>query len=272
MWITGINSTGNNSLELSRKGNNIIRKCIIFLFALGLANTAILFSQTKQDTRYYDPSKRFFFTIYGTYVSSSQLLNNPRSTDPFERDASVDLNSGYGYGAELSYEPPVLDLDLIFYISAEYFKSTTNDLVLRLDNGVNTASVKISETYSMVPIEMGVKWPLPVSSDNFKIYIGGGGGIYFGNRTRTLLNLKSANIDIKPGLSLNVLAGLEYYVARNLSALFEVKFREASFDAESAFNTNVITVNGAQFSLENPFYTRFIIDGVRLSAGIKYQF
>lgn len=242
------------------------------MFVLGLIGPALLQSQTKQDVRFYDPSKRFFFSLYGTYVSSSQLLNNPRSTNPFERDASVDLNGGYGYGAELSYEPPVADLGLIFYVSAEYFKSTTNDLVLRLNDGVNTASVNISETYSVIPVETGVKWPLPVSTDNFKIYIGGGGGIYFGNRTRTLLNLKSTNVDLKPGLSLNILAGLEYYVARNLSALFEVKFREASFDAQSAFGSSVISVNGTQFALENPFYTRFIIDGVRLSAGLKYQF
>ena len=239
---------------------------------IGLVNPIILLSQTQQDARFYDPSKRFFFTLYGTYVSSAQLLNNPRSTNPIERDASVDLNGGYGYGAELSYEPPIFDLGLIFYASAEYFKSTTDDLAMRLDDGVNIASVRITETYSVVPIEAGVKWPLPVSTDNFKIYIGGGGGIYFGNRTRTLLDLKSVNVDKIPGFSLNILAGMEYYVARNLSAQFELKFREASFDTESSFDRNTVSVNGTTFTLENPFYTRFIIDGVRLSAGLKYQF
>ncbi len=242
------------------------------MFVLGLVNPVILHSQTEQEVRFYDPSKRFFFTLYGTYVSSAQMLNNPRSTDPIERDASVELNGGYGYGAELSYEPSVFDLGLIFYASAEYFKSTTNDLFMHLDDGVNITSVRITESYSVIPFEAGVKWPLPVSTDNFKIYIGGGGGIYFGDRTRTLQDLKSTNVDKKPGFSLNILAGAEYYVARNLSAQFELKFREASFDTESSFKTGVISVNGTQFALENPFYTRFIIDGVRLSAGLKYQF
>jgi hypothetical protein len=245
----------------------------IFIAAVSLfVSSASLHSQTGEKTKFYDPSKRFSVSLYGTYISSSELLNNPRSTDPIEREASIDLPGGYGYGAEFDYEPPLFDLDLIFYLSTEYFKSSSNELVLRLNNGEDKADVRVYESYSVMPVEAGIKWWLPVSTDNFKIYIGGGGGIYFGDRTRTILNLSSTNVDKKPGFNVNVLSGIEYYIARNLSANFEFKFREAVFDVESKYSTDVITVNGIQFALENPFYTRFVVDGVRLSAGLKYQF
>jgi hypothetical protein len=246
-----------------------ICKYILIANILCLSFSPALYSQTKQNAGFYDPEKRFSVSLYGTYISSSELMNNPNSTDPIERDASVDLPGGYGYGAELDYEPPLFDLGLTFYISTEYFKSSSNELILRFDNGEDVANVKAYESYSVIPLEAGIKWSLPVSSDNFKIYIG---GIYFGDRTRTMLNMVSTNINKKPGFNVNVLSGLEYYVARNLSANLEFKFREAVFDVESRYNTNIIRINGIQFTFENPFYTRFIVDGVRLSAGLKYQF
>jgi len=245
---------------------------VSLIILTGILNIAVLNSQTKENTRYYDPAKRLSVSIFGTYISSAELQNNPRSSDPIERDAAADLNGGYGYGAELNYEPPLYDLGLIFYLSTEYYRSKTNELVMRLANGENISAVRINENYSIIPVEAGIKWFLPVSTDNFKIYIGGGGGIYFGDRTRNLLDLTSYNISKQAGFSLNILSGLEYYVARNLSANFELKFREAAFEAESAFNSNVISINGTQYGIDNPFYTKFIVDGVRLSAGLKYHF
>lgn len=244
----------------------------LITFTLGILSSAVLYSQAKEDTRYFDPEKRFSISLYGTYISSGSLQNNPRSTNPIERNASTDLDGGYGYGAELNYEPPLFDLGLTFYLSSEYYRSRTNELAMRLTNGENQAVININEDYSIIPVEAGIKWYLPVSTDNFKIFIGGGGGIYFGNRTRTLLDLTSYNISKQAGFSLNILSGLEYYIARNVAANFELKFREASFEAESAFNKSVISVNGSQYGIDNPFYTKFIIDGVRLSAGLKYQF
>ncbi len=246
----------------------------LFTITLSLLLLGFLCEIDAQENqqRYYDPEKKFSLSLYGTYISSSELLENPRSTDPFEKEAATELNSGYGYGAELNYMPPFFDSDLFFYLSVEYVKIKSSGLILRLSDGMNRVSVRVNEQFTMVPVELGIKWLLPVSSDNFKIYIGGGGGFYSGNRTRTLQNLVSSTIRSYPGFSLNILTGLGYYIARNLSANVELKFREASFDAESKYDSSTIVVNGTQYSLVNPFYTRFNADGVRISAGLKYQF
>jgi opacity protein-like surface antigen len=254
----------------------LIDKKKIFLYIL-LPVLLISFSPLAlkaqgNTVRYYDPGKRFSFALYGTYISASELLENPKSANPFEKEATTRLNSGYGYGAELNYIPPVFESGLLFYLSVEYLKASSDELILRLSDGVNKASVNVKEKFTMIPVELGVKWLLPVSSDNFKIYIGGGGGLYLGDRTRTMQNLISTNIEKTPGFSLNILSGLEYYIARNLSANLELKFREASFDVASKFSSNFINVNGTQYSITNPFYTRFNVDGVRISAGFKYQF
>jgi opacity protein-like surface antigen len=187
------------------------------------------------------------------------------SPDPVFRDLSVEMNATYGYGAELNYKPNIFNLDILFYLSAEYMKIEQDNSEYKVDNGFNISTFFVHEKFTLVPVELGIKWPLPVGTDNFKIYIGGGGGFYFGSHKRTYGSLESRPVENKPGFSLNILSGLEYYFMKNVSADFELKFREASFDTQGSYNKK-------QFQLPDPFYSRLIVDGVRVSAGFKYHF
>ncbi|MBZ0201951.1 MAG: outer membrane beta-barrel protein [Ignavibacteria bacterium] len=238
-----------------------------------ILNPYFLYSQSKfEEINYNSGSGNFAVYAYGMYISSAELQDNIKSNIPFLRDASIELNGGFGYGGEFTFNPRIRDLDIVFFISAEYLKAKDDQLALFFQQDTNSANVRFREEYQLFPIEAGLKWNLPVGTEKFKIYIGGGAGLYFGSRTRTLGNLKSFESSVTPGFSMNVLAGTEYFVARNLSLDFEFKFREASFDSESRFSTECITVNGINFVLDNPFYSRIIVDGPRLSLGFRYHF
>jgi hypothetical protein len=80
--------------------------------------------------------------------------------------------------------------------------------------------------------------------------------------------IESVTNSTKPGYSLNVLSGIEYYIARNLSAVFEFKFREAYFEVESEFGSGRNPI----FGLPNPFNSRIVVNGTVLSLGLKYNF
>ncbi len=232
-----------------------------------------LYSQSRTDEPViYNGSGKFTLKFYGTYVSSAVLQNNIKSSISFVRDASIELNGGYGYGAELTYNPNIKNFDVLIYVSSEYLRVKDNDLLLRFENDSASSSVRFTEEYNMIPFEAGLKWNLPVSTERFKIYIGGGGGIYFGNRTRSIGPYNSSAISRKAGFSMNVLAGLEYFIQRNLSLDFEFKFREANFDSQDRFDVDYITITGNVYNMDNPLYSRILVDGTRISAGIKYHF
>ena len=236
-------------------------------------NPCFLYSQiTNPEHTVYNESGKFTIYIYGTYVSSAELQNDISSHIAFLRDASVELSGGYGAGGEISFNPGFANLGLSFYLSSEYLKVNDDELLMRLDQDSSYINYRVGEEYTLIPLEAGLKWRLPVSTERFKIYIGGGGGVYFGDRTRTIAGLQSYTVSKKAGYSMNILAGLEYFVARNLSVDFEFKFREASFDNESRFNSDFVTVNGNNYPIENPINSRFIVDGTRISAGLKYHF
>jgi opacity protein-like surface antigen len=264
------NKIENNTYShLSLDKVHLILLSILFI----LLKTGIVFSQNNvKNPILYDPGKKFSLYVYGDYISSSTMQPHPNSLDPIDKDEMIDLNGTYGFGAEISYKPHLYDLDLIFYLSTEYLKLSQNDLGITLYIPDGSVTLNMTEKFTMIPLEFGAKWHLPVGTDNMKIYIGGGGGIYFGKETRTILNLESTQISSKPEFSLNILSGVEYYFERNISADLELKFREAAFITESRFSAYSILYNGNEYQLENPFYTRFIADGVKISLGVKYHF
>ena len=186
-----------------------------------ILNPYFLYSQVNQSEKIiYNGSGRFTLQVYGTYVSSAELQNNIKTNVSFLRDASIELKGGYGYGAEMTFNPDFNNFDVLFYISSEYLKVKDDELLLRFENDSASSSVRFTEEYNMIPFEAGLKWNLPVSTESFKIYIGGGGGVYFGNRTRSIGPYKSSAISRKAGFSMNVLAGLEYFVTKELISGF----------------------------------------------------
>jgi opacity protein-like surface antigen len=229
----------------------------------------VLLSQGQTNAKvFYDPAKRFSLKIYGEYISSSELQNNINSTNPIEKDASVDLDGGFGYGFELTYDPRWGNSDITLYISTEYYKHKQNALFYRYFEDTTLYAVQFEEEFYFIPIEAGIKWDLPVSGENLKIYIGGGAGVYLGDRKRNIRGHFSTTNNVKWGYSLDVLSGVEYYIASNLSSVFEFKFREPYFEVESKFADG----RNPYFGMPNPLTSRIVVNGTALSLGLKYNF
>ncbi|MCX7878943.1 MAG: hypothetical protein N2510_09955 [Ignavibacteria bacterium] len=215
---------------------------------------------------------KFSLTIFGTRISSAELQNNISSPIAFIRDASIELRGGYGYGAELEFNPKILDEDISVYISSEFLYVNDDELIFRLQQDSITLAVGMSEKFNMYPVEAGLKWKLPLNLQRFKLYIGGGAGIYPGKRQRRLGYLYSDKISSKPGFSLNILTGVDFNIKPNISLNLELKFREGYFESQDRFNTDIINVRGYDFFIENPFNSRLLASGVRISLGLKYSF
>jgi hypothetical protein len=80
--------------------------------------------------------------------------------------------------------------------------------------------------------------------------------------------VESSTNNVNQGYGLNVLSGIEYYIARNLSAAFEFKFREAYFEVESEFEDE----SNPFFGMSNPLLSRIVVNGTTMSLGLKYNF
>ncbi len=243
--------------------NSRVTLILLFIVFFVLGNE-IYAQPTESNHNNFNPSNKFTVYLFTTYVSSSEVQNNLDSPDPIERAALTDINGGFGFGSEFEIKPSFLKIDLVYYLCIEYLHLDQQGIQYEYSDGSTIFDYQARDKFTIFPVELGIKWPLPVGTNDFKIYIGGGGGIYFGSHTRYVNNLTSQTISLTPGFSLNVLVGLDYYIAKNIAANTELKFRDAAFDTKSKYN--YIT------SMPNPFSTRLIVDGVRVSAGFKYDF
>ncbi|MEO7358283.1 MAG: hypothetical protein ABIY50_12265 [Ignavibacteria bacterium] len=204
------------------------------------------------------------------YVSSATVQLNPFSVNEFERSLTEELSGGYGYG--LAFRKKFLREDLSFGISTEFIRIVDRELTETFENDSVRYRVRVSEELSMIPIEFTGYFNIPDFSEDLKIYLGGGVGVYFGDRKRTVLNIQSTSISKQAGFSFVVLSGVEYFFTKNVSGVFEMRFRQAEYKVKSEYPVANININGTSFPLNKNLNSKIFVDGLKLSLGLAYNF
>jgi len=204
------------------------------------------------------------------YISSATVQLFPFSSDLFERSLTEELSGGYGYG--FAFRKKFFREDLSFGISTEYIKIVDSELTQTFENDSVRYRARVTEELSMVPIELTGYFNIPNFTEDLKIYLGGGVGVYFGDRKRTVLNVESQTISKQAGFSFVVLSGMEYYFTKAISGVFEVRFRQAEYQVKSEYPVSNIKINGTTFPLDKNLNSKIFVDGLKLSLGLAYNF
>jgi hypothetical protein len=241
-------------------------KGIFFIvISLLILKPADSFSQEfKADIGNYDFSVR----VSGNFVSSASIQLNPYSQSLVEKNSFAYLGGGFGYGISISKKFLRNDLSLI--LSTEYVRINDNDVSATLINGSNAVKVKVSENLWMVPVELAINFNLPKMAPKLNIFIGGGLGVYFGDRERTIAGVSTETIESIPMLNLHIETGMEYFISNKLSGVFEMKFRDAGFKVRNSFPFSFIGVNGISYPLPTEYNSKVFVDGMKLSIGLNY--
>ncbi|MEO8664444.1 MAG: hypothetical protein ABI462_03020 [Ignavibacteria bacterium] len=204
------------------------------------------------------------------YVSSASIQLNAFSTDIFEKSQTEELYGGYGYG--ISIRKKFFRQDLSFGISTEYLKIYDDELTQTFENDVTRVRARVTEELWMVPVEFTGYFNIPNFTEDLNIYLGGGVGVYFGDRKRTLSNIESKTISKESSFSFVILSGLEYVISKQVAGVFEVRFRQGEYKVKSEYPVSSITINGNTFPLEKNLNSKIFVDGLKLSLGIAYNF
>jgi hypothetical protein len=162
--------------------------------------------------------------------------------------------------------------DIILGISTEYIRIEDDNQRERVFNGNSSVNLPVKETIWAVPLEVSVFYKVPKFTESFNLYLGGGMGVYFGNRERQIFNLKTETKSNEPALNFHVITGGEYVISRYLSAVAEVTFREGEYKVDSSFPTNRVRVNGTTYAIQQDYNSKIFIDGIKLGLGLSYYF
>lgn len=211
--------------------------------------------------------KHFSIAVKGSLTTTSQLFPNPNSPDEVQRAQFFSLKDIWGFGVEVRYRFPETDLALA--ISADYLR-TIQGSSIRLSGNRH---IPVEDGYRVLPVELTGYFLIPVSSEAFGVYMGGGGGAYFGRRIYRIGNVDAPSIDHGVGFGIHVMSGVNYWFTDMISVVAEMKFRDLQFNSVNQFSSPTIQYGSTVVPVSTqPFESRVHTDGIVFQLGIVIAF
>jgi hypothetical protein len=209
-------------------------------------------------------------SVKGIYTTTSRLFPNPEGVDEIARGRYNELDHIFGYGLDIRYGIPRYGFTL--GITAEHHRKS-GDFFTRYEIEDETYFLPTVDGYSIIPIELTGYFLIPISSDRFQFYIGGGAGIYLGEREYGIADVRSESLGTSVFTSIHVLSGIDYYFHPLIGIRFETKFRDPDIDMKNRFTQTTVGYAGEEFELPSgDVPSRINVDGLVLTLGLVFRF
>lgn len=207
---------------------------------------------------------RFALSTNFSYTTESQIFLTPDAPNIFDRDKSFVLEDILSYSAELRYR---FSEWLIMGLSFEQIE--------KKDKGRNLTSREfiVEDGYIVYPLELSAYYYLPFSTEDFKFFMGGGFGFYFGKRTRSFGTAEFNDVTSEIGYGILVNVGMDYMIFDFLSVRGEFLFRDPEIKVTSKYNSPSTVYNNREYSLQTgDINSKININGITFRIGAVYHF
>jgi outer membrane protein W len=206
--------------------------------------------------------------VNAVYTTSAEIFLNPNSSNSEVRNKSFTLENVWNPGIDIRYR---FTSEFILGLNIEYMKKTAAVPNLTAFVGNQVFVYEVEDGFSAVPIELTAHYYFPFSTEDFKFMMGGGVGYYIGEFIRKFQEVELEITQRKFALGLHVSASIDYIIIENLSARFEMKFRNPQYTITSKYSQTEVEIEG--FSepvtlIESPFDTKVDINGLTFIFGL----
>ncbi len=209
---------------------------------------------------------RISVSLSGSLTTESKIFPNPHARDELIRGGFSPVNSVLGFGADVRGN--LFPSGPRIGFAAEYIRRTVEGAVPN-----STARIPIEDGYSAIPLELTAYFAIPVGGDRFDFYMGGGAGVYFGERNYRYAGVGAQTLrrSVSPGI--HILTGLEYLIGARISLRTELKFRNVQLETVQKFPVATTIYDGTTVPLpQDDVTSRIQIDGMNVSLGVAYRF
>jgi len=209
----------------------------------------------------------FSFVAKANLTTAARLFLNPKASDPFARAQSVSFTDFFGYGGEVVYHIPGTTLSV--GLSADYITSSDTRTITATAQRI----VPVEDGYRVLPLEVTGYFRIPITEGRFGVFMGGGLGVYFGERDYSVAGVASATTATRAGFGIHVLGGVQYQFTDWFTLSAEMKFRDAQFEATNAFAVPTVRYGDILVTLpQKPFESSIHTEGMVLQLGASYSF
>ena len=228
---------------------------IVFLHVLLSAGSFAQFSSGKVG-----------IAVNAVYTTSADIFLNPNSSNSEVRNKSFTLENIWNPGIDIRYR---FTNEFILGLNVEYIRKTSGEPNLTAFVGSQVFVFEVEDGFSAIPIELTAHYYFPFSTEDFKFMMGGGLGYCIGEFVRKFQEVDLEITQRKFALGLHVSASMDYIIIENLSARFEMKFRNPQYTVTSKYSKTEVIFQGNVIQLpKNAFDTKVDIDGLTFIIGL----
>lgn len=217
-------------------------------------------------TAYADNS--VLLLLKGSFTTNTRIFYNTDNPQAFAE--ITNMSSNYGIGAELRvrtfWERWVLDIAV---------EKITGSVVRNTDFAGPTGHIVVpkNDGYEMIPIEVSAFYTVPISTNTFEFYLGGGFGYYNGKRKYSIGRAVSRSTVVNNVLGIQVSTGVRWMFTPFLALDVHMRFRDPQVNAVNVFEERTTDINGVAVPLpQGPMYTQINLNGINYSAGLAIVF
>lgn len=205
-------------------------------------------------------------SINYNYTTTSKLFLHPRSSDLIVRTTYQELDDILSYSGEVRFQ--ILE-SLLGGLWIESIEKTFTD------NNFNLAgtSAKIKDGYKIFPLEVSFYYLLPFSTEAFKFFMGGGGGLYFGKHVRQIGDVSVTDDGSKIGYGIQVSVEIDYKIFELITTRLQMRFRDPEIEMKSKYTSSIVNYEGKKIQIyPTTFTSKVNMDGITFSIGIVFHF
>ncbi len=245
---------------MGRRYGTLMSVCLLLLGTIG---------QIRAQER-MGPDRLFSVIIKGNVTTSSQVYPNPSAADPMllaqPDGGKFTLSSFFGYGVELRFRLP--ETNVALGLSSDYIQTGYD----RPFQSLNGDPIPAHDSFTMIPVEVTGYFMIPASTRVFGIFMGGGGGAYFGRHTFSVGTVGANAISTKPGFGIHVLGGVSFNFSDRFGLMAEMKFRDMQFESVNAFSGKSVNYQGVRISVPQRLDENVHADGMVFQLGAAFSF
>lgn len=208
---------------------------------------------------------RLSVSVSGSFTTTSKLFPSPNARDELLRGTYSPIDGVFSFGIDA--RGSFTDYGLRLGLGAEYVSASVTSSVPN-----TSVNIPVEDGYTAIPVELTGYFTIPVGGERFDFYMGGGAGVYLGERRYRYAGVSAVTLDrsVIPGI--HVLSGLEYLVDERFSLRMEIKFRSVQLETVQKFPVSAAVYGGTAVPLpQDAFTSRIQVDGMHLSLGIAWR-
>ena len=213
---------------------------------------------------------KYCFTLYYNYTVSSKLYDSPRDPDFILREHYQYIDRLKNFSFDFRYS---LTKTVSFGIGAGYLKSSSIYNPVQGIGETGPVIIDAEDAFELFPLELSVYYLMPFSTEDFKFFMGGGVGVYFGNHIRKINDVSVNTLERDYDFGIHVIAGMDYFIYDYLAVRGQMKFRDPQFEMKSGYDKPSATIDDENVLIrQESFYTKVNVDGIIFSLGASLYF